>query len=340
MTISVALARATARHAGLLLLAMAAVGLAGCEGDSLSQGEEGPTGPPGQPGDPNGPATKSVAEAEVITAQITSVTVPDDGRPVVKVLLTDETGQALARLPARNIRFTLAGGGTMYWASGRSAYLDQAALVGPTMAAFAFSVRAGTRVFGVGVLPYGWDALFGFSAEELMDQTADLPSVLGPEAGAALDAMRNASDDAEVIAIADRFFAAAINARAARVRRFPEPLETWLLKPDALGLDALVDLLDVSRRTTDRLAKYYFGASPKALQRKYRALHALTRLSLEQPSHWYDASGEGFYDQSHFIKEFKTFVGATPSEFMGEKAVLMSRSIRLRARATHKPPVR
>ena len=108
MTITVALARAAGRPAGLLLLAVAALGLAGCEGDSLAQGEPGDPGSPGQPGEPGGPAFRSAAEAEFINAEITAVTVPDDGQPVVNVRLTDEEGRLLARLPADSIRFVLA----------------------------------------------------------------------------------------------------------------------------------------------------------------------------------------------------------------------------------------
>ncbi|MEL6361096.1 MAG: helix-turn-helix domain-containing protein [Pseudomonadota bacterium] len=237
-----------------------------------------------------------------------------------------------------NLRFVLEGGGVTVWPNGSLRPVPDASVVGPTMSAYTIDAQAGTKVFGVGVLPYGWDVLFRFSAERLADQQEDLSAFMGTRALELLDRLRHARSDEERVAVADAYFGALLGSRKPR-RRFPGELESWLLQPDVHGIDDLVEALDVSRRQVDRLAKYYFGASPKALQRKYRALHALTRISLDQPSHWFDASGEGFYDQSHFIKEFKQFVGSTPKAFMGEAAVLMSHSIKLRARATHKPPL-
>ena len=91
----------------LLLTACVALGLAACTGDSGKSGNEGPPGPSGPPGQPP-TGTNPIASAKVIKASITNVTVPDDGRPVVEVRLTNESGTPLGGLPAGNIRFVLA----------------------------------------------------------------------------------------------------------------------------------------------------------------------------------------------------------------------------------------
>ncbi len=92
-----------------LLLAVAAAGLAGCEGDTPGPGPAGPAGPPGGPGSPGSPSfPRAVAGAQSITALVTAASVPEDGRPVVDVYLTDEQGRALGGLPAANISFVLA----------------------------------------------------------------------------------------------------------------------------------------------------------------------------------------------------------------------------------------
>jgi len=91
----------------LLLTACVALGLAACTGDSGKSGNEGPPGPSGPPAQPP-TGTNPIASAKVINASITNVTVPDDGRPVVEVRLTNESGTPLGGLPAGNIRFVLA----------------------------------------------------------------------------------------------------------------------------------------------------------------------------------------------------------------------------------------
>jgi len=126
--------------------------------------------------------------------------------------------------------------------------------------------------------------------------------------------VQNADSPKEMAAICDRYFAALLERRANRPNPYPQALEDWLLNDDDLDLDRLMSMMDVSRRQTDRLAKKFFGASPKLLQRKYRALRAADRIRASNAP-WQSAAGPGFYDQSHFIKEFKTFVGVTPAQF-------------------------
>jgi OmcA/MtrC family decaheme c-type cytochrome len=105
----VARVTASTRKPHLLLLALVALGLAACEGDSLKDGASGPTGPSGPPGPPAGsPTPIPVGSAQFINAEITAVTVPEDGQPVVDVFLRDEQNRELSGLPAGNIRFVLA----------------------------------------------------------------------------------------------------------------------------------------------------------------------------------------------------------------------------------------
>lgn len=236
-----------------------------------------------------------------------------------------------------NLRFVLSGTCTLEWADGARTALAGAAAFGPTTRAFSFEAGAGARIFGIGVVPIGWHAMFGFSAELLTDKTEDLQAIVGSAAAGVLERMRNAASDSELVAAADDFMAQSLAERCGRAREFPDAIERWLLDPNAPGVDDLSARMDVSRRQLDRLAKYYFGDSPKALQRKYRALHSAARLCLGGSKNWLDASGEAYYDQSHFIKEFRTFLGTTPREFLGAPGALLVESVRLRARATHRP---
>ena len=91
----------------LLVAACFALGLAACTGGTGKDGGSGPNGPPGPPGEPP-TGTNPVGSAKIIVASITNVTVPDDGRPVVEVRLTNDKGTPLSGLPAGNIRFVLA----------------------------------------------------------------------------------------------------------------------------------------------------------------------------------------------------------------------------------------
>ncbi|MBC3756985.1 AraC family transcriptional regulator [Hyunsoonleella sp. SJ7] len=70
----------------------------------------------------------------------------------------------------------------------------------------------------------------------------------------------------------------------------------------------------LSPRQLRRLFNYYIGTTPKAFGKVVRFQHFLnmkpSTQSLKSQKLFYDV---GFYDQAHFIKDFKTFYGVTPS---------------------------
>ncbi|GAB4528730.1 MAG: hypothetical protein Kow00133_17590 [Amphiplicatus sp.] len=224
-----------------------------------------------------------------------------------------------------NVRCLIAGTGRFVMPGGAVAPFSPITLVGPTMGAYLLETGPGLRAFGVGVLPRGWRVLLGVSAAELADAIIDFSAVAGPSALAAAEEIRNAPDLPEMAAAADRYFSYMLDRRSARLcRPYPDAFERWLTDGDDLEIDRLVEMMDVSRRQLDRIAKQFFGASPKVLQRKYRALRAADRIMFGGARTWLDAAGPGFYDQSHFIKEFKTFVGTTPKAFADRHAELAS----------------
>jgi AraC-like DNA-binding protein len=222
-----------------------------------------------------------------------------------------------------NIRILLNGAGQMRLPNGEVRPIAAAFLQGPTMGAYEIEMQPNTCVFGIGIRPRGWGALLGVDAAELTDNVHDLTAVAGRIAQYAIEEVRNAEDMPAMAAAADRFFANLLKRRQRHACPYPEALERWLLSPNDLCLDQLVDMMDVSRRQTDRISKQVFGASPKLLQRKYRALRAADRIRGGQLL-WTSAAGPSFYDQSHFIKEFRSFIGVTPQQFAHNQAMLIT----------------
>ena len=85
-------------------------------------------------------------------------------------------------------------------------------------------------------------------------------------------------------------------------------------------VDWLVAQSGMSARSVERLSRRLYGAPPKLLARKYRALGAAVRLGTGEAATWADAAGDAFYDQAHFIREFRAFTGKTPARFLAEVA--------------------
>jgi AraC-like DNA-binding protein len=80
----------------------------------------------------------------------------------------------------------------------------------------------------------------------------------------------------------------------------------------------LVDRVGLSHRRFLDLFAAQVGLTPKRFARVRRFQHALRRLRAGGPVHWADvALSCGYYDQAHFIHEFKEFSGVNPTTYQG-----------------------
>ena len=214
-----------------------------------------------------------------------------------------------------------------------------AVLFGPTYSARHGCIGAGTKVVGAAVTHAGWQRFFGMPMHELADTAVDLFDLLPPRnAGAARRILETEHPD-ELPAPLDDFFTALL---AEEERRADAPFmagaAAWLLKAERRSIDDLVTSVDKSSRQIERLARVYFGAPPKRLQRKYRTLKAANRMvwlpAGQDPDFWQDF----FYDQPHFIREFRQFIGSTPGAFLAQDRSLNQHTIRARRSIRHGSP--
>lgn len=88
----------------------------------------------------------------------------------------------------------------------------------------------------------------------------------------------------------------------------------------SIRIRELSDKLAVSERTLNRLFHEYVGIPPKTLSRIMRVQNVMKLCRDENQEDFVMAAIEsGYFDQSHFIKEFKEFCGCTPGVFVKDK---------------------
>jgi AraC-like DNA-binding protein len=226
------------------------------------------------------------------------------------------------RAEIAQIRFVTLGNPTNRYRTGQERSGLRAQLQGPTTGPVHFEADGPLHVFGVGVLPLGWAALIDEPADRYADDVTDLADVVGAQAGDAVDALARARDDAARVALADSFFLALLERARAVPQWFTRLTDDWLTGSPNPDVDALVAASGMSARSVERLARRIYGASPKTLARKYRALNAAVQLGNGEIEKWSDLGPGVFYDQAHFIHEFKEFIGMTPSCFAGQAATV------------------
>ena len=95
-------------------------------------------------------------------------------------------------------------------------------------------------------------------------------------------------------------------------------LESWLGNAAVIRADQLPDLMHVSARTLQRIAERYFGVSLHAMIRRRRLQESAERLRHEPELSIADlATSLGYADHAHLSRDFKSFLGMTPSEYRG-----------------------
>ena len=97
----------------------------------------------------------------------------------------------------------------------------------------------------------------------------------------------------------------------------PASLELIRQTEGIASIAGLADRLAISQRQLERLYHIQVGMTPKQYAGLVRVEAARLRLKAGGlPSMAYLAADLGFYDQSHFIREFRAVIGLTPHRYM------------------------
>ena len=202
-------------------------------------------------------------------------------------------------------------------------------ILGPTTAAYHIEMTAGTVIFGAGLTPEGWRTAMGESAAALADRLLPYADFYPDEAALITGAMAEARSTRARVATANRVVAATVSTRALTpsAQGFVAATLAWLDQDAVDDIDALTEATGLSLRQVERLSKEWFGAGPKMLQRKYRALRTCDRLARDPAARWSDVADPSYTDQSHMIREFRRFIGCTPGQFASEEYAIVRETL-------------
>ncbi|MEY8760286.1 DUF6597 domain-containing transcriptional factor [Chryseobacterium tongliaoense] len=96
-------------------------------------------------------------------------------------------------------------------------------------------------------------------------------------------------------------------------------VDTLLTANGQISVNELSKQININRRQLERKFSSAIGLSPKQLSKTIRLQNALKLLLNKEFTSLTALAHEGeYYDQAHFIKDFKEFTGLTPKEFYGE----------------------
>jgi methylphosphotriester-DNA--protein-cysteine methyltransferase len=221
--------------------------------------------------------------------------------------------------------------------------IDAVHVVGERDFSVMVDLGAGLNQLGVKIKPIGLFVLLHQPLDLLANQIVTPDELSVTTLQELYEQIYEANSDQARITLLNQFFLKRLLTADLPDSLIGKALQVILQQQGNLRIDALKDQLNVHYKTLERKFKTYVGLSPKTFARivrfknTYKRFHgiayggALTQPVPEQPIARDDAAfflDLGYYDQNHFIKDFKYFLYTTPSAYSQHQQSLSDEIVR------------
>ncbi len=171
------------------------------------------------------------------------------------------------------------------------------------------------RVFGIKLQPWALTALFDVNMFHLTDTVIEIPKKLLQ----VLEPVRKLSISSlpfnQKVQKIDKWFEVYISQQNLANTQGQKAVEFIIDSKGKLDLKNIRNEVAISERSLERYFRKHIGLSPKYYSRIIRFSYIFQLIQGENID-WADIIFiAGFYDQSHFIKNFKEFTGEDPSQY-------------------------
>jgi len=180
------------------------------------------------------------------------------------------------------------------------------------------STNGETGVIFISFYPAGACHFFNFPLSEIENQSLNMADVLGNEVKQIEESLYFSETIKKKILIIENFL----------LRRYsPIPLHDNLLLRKGIEIikkykgqtnaTSLSDFLSTTPKTLERKFSHYLGKTTKQIIKLIRFQEVLNDFSNNKELSLTElAYNNGYFDQSHFIHDFKAYSGYTPGEFV------------------------
>jgi AraC-like DNA-binding protein len=180
------------------------------------------------------------------------------------------------------------------------------------------STATDTGTIGVELTPKGLYHLFKLSMHEITNRMVSFEEVFGPP-GARLQTMvGDAEDPQQKIVLLQTALTHLLQQNDKEYALLDHTLDLLAQTHGMMPVQELAAHIGYTRRYLDRLFQEHVGVSPKSLASILRFQEVYQGwMQHQSPTFFSNHWPAYYYDQSHFIKEFKRFTGFTPQHYAG-----------------------
>lgn len=182
------------------------------------------------------------------------------------------------------------------------------------------------KVFAIRFKPEGIYNVFGVPASEFKERFEDMSMVIGQEFRDFSHRIREEKNILNMIKRAEGYLLKNLQSNKIDISYVNQAAEL-IRNSNVIKIDKLASQLYISKRQLEREFKNKVGISPKHYFRITRINEVLRCLSGNQKMDLTDVAYYcGYYDQAHFIHDFKTIAGIKPGIFKGKRGLLIGNS--------------
>ncbi|KAB2847127.1 MAG: AraC family transcriptional regulator [Melioribacteraceae bacterium] len=178
-------------------------------------------------------------------------------------------------------------------------------------------------MIGIRFKPAGAFKFLNFPLDEISSQTVDAELIWGNDLKVLQEKMSDAKLSRRIFLLENfllekslinktnlKFIDASVN-----LINYGKPIFT---------VEKLAAKLEISKRQIERNFKQFVGIPPKTFLKIRRLQNVFKHIQNKKQIDWLTLSYiSGYYDQSHFINDFREFSGMNPSEYLSSKESLV-----------------
>lgn len=170
-------------------------------------------------------------------------------------------------------------------------------------------------IFGAYLYPFALESLFGIPAAELSDQAIGLDTLLGNRVSILKERLAAADNNQKRYQVMSTFLEALLLSRRPDIPPIYGAVKSVIAQKGEIDILQLADYQNISLRQFQRKFKSASGFSPKLYSRILRFSKVAASLGGDFKDLTALAYEHEYYDQSHFIHEFREFSGYTPRDY-------------------------
>ena len=173
-----------------------------------------------------------------------------------------------------------------------------------------------SMAFGIKCRPGAFRALLGRSVASIADASIALDELFGSDAAALNEVLARDNDDAAAALLASNFLRAHLPPADERALLAGRIVDSVVDDRELHSADELAARFGMSLRALQRLFSDCVGIGPKWVIQRYRLHEALARVQAGQDVAWATLAQDlGYFDQAHFIADFRKLVGRSPADY-------------------------